>query len=504
MKKITIIAILSGILAITGCSKWLEVTPQGENTADEMFATEKGFRNALTGAYLHLKGGNLYGGGMMWSTIEYLAKSWDPIAVSNTYLPNLVNANYTDASVRATMDGIYADEYKVIADVNSILERIDGKKTIFTDNNYQLIKGEALAMRAFAHFDVLRLFGPMPNNPGTTPILPYVKEVSTEIILPIAFNEFAQNILADLDAAEALLKDVDPFTIYSRAELNPPANTSTPPVLSDDYYMYRQLRFNYFAVLALKARVYMWLVPQGDANRVNAAKYAQMVIDAKDRTGVSTFRLGRASDFAQGDYLSSTEHIMALSEFKLTDIAKNTFGEDGSLGRSDFNLSDGTFYYYLNNLFPPAERISDIRFANMWAYKTKGGQTGFVLNKKYTQLGVNPLNQIPVLRLSEMYLILTECALAKQDAEGFYRTYCAEKGIPFTTGFSASGWETDRRNKMIREYAREFFAEGQAFFTYKRYNVTTLPASWTANFFSGTPARYIVPKPDREINYHNK
>ncbi len=26
---------------------------------------------------------------------------------------------------------------------------------------------------------------------------------------------------------------------------------------------------------------------------------------------------------------------------------------------------------------------------------------------------------------------------------------------------------------MIREYVREFYAEGQTFFTYKRYNVTT-------------------------------
>jgi hypothetical protein len=142
----------------------------------------------------------------------------------------------------------------------------------------------------------------------------------------------------------------------------------------------------------------------------------------------------------------------------------------------------------------------------MWSYKTTSGQTNFVKYKKYVQKdkAQEPNNQIPLLRLSEMYLILTECAITKTDAENSYRSYCNKKGIPFATGFNASGWEADRRNKMIREYVREFYAEGQTFFTYKRYNVTSLPAAWTAVGFTGTTARYVVPKPDREINYHNK
>jgi hypothetical protein len=265
--------------------------------------------------------------------------------------------------------------------------------------------------------------------------------------------------------------------------------------------MYRQLRFNYYAVLALKARVYMWLVPSNSVNRVNAVKYAQMVIDAKDHLGAPTFRLGKGADRIAGDYTMSSEHIMALSVYNLKDMANGLFLESGTLARSDFNIQDG--FYYLNNLFPPAERVGDIRWLSMWSYKVTPGQTGFVMYRKFIQRDPLAVLQVPLLRLSEMYLILTECAQSKTEAEGFYATYCAEKGIPFTNGFNAAGWEADRKNKMIREYVREFYAEGQTFFTYKRYNVTTLPASWTASFYSGTTARYIVPKPDREINYHN-
>lgn len=499
MKKLISTTILLGALAVSSCNKFLDVTPQAQTTKDQIFSTEKGFRDALTGAYIQMKSNNTYGGNLMWGNIEFMARNWDVVSASNVALNNLVNANYTDATVRGWLDNTYADLYKVIASVNSILERIDGQKTLFTGNNYALIKGEALALRAFNHFDVLRMYGPMPDNPGPGILLPYVTEVTHDIITPVSYQVFAQDILSDLDAAEALMKDTDPITTYSLAELNPPTNTSTPPVVADNFYMYRQIRLNYYAVLALKARVYMYLSTTDPANKVNAAKYAQMVIDARDHSGVPTFRLGRESDRVSGDYLMSSEHIGALSVYNLDAISAGTFGETGALARSDFNIQDG--FYYLNNLFPVAERTSDVRWKEMWAYKTSN--PGYVQYRKFNQRTSNPVLQVPLLRLSEMYLILTECATGKEEAEAPYSAYCSEKGIPFPTGFNTSGWEADRKNKIIREYVREFYAEGQTFFTYKRLNVSTLPASWTAAYYNGTTARYVVPKPDREINYHN-
>ncbi|WP_291914409.1 RagB/SusD family nutrient uptake outer membrane protein [Chitinophaga sp. CB10] len=499
MKQLTITTILFGALAFSSCNKYLDVTPQAQTTKDQIFSTEKGFRDALTGAYIQMKSNNTYGNNLMWGNIEYMARNWD-VPGSNPTLTNLSNATYTDAQVRSSLDNTYADLYKVIASVNSILERIDSRKSLFTGNNYALIKGEALALRAFNHFDVLRMFGPMPDNPGTTVLLPYVTEVTHEIITPVNYQEFAKNILADLDAAEALMKDKDPITIYSLAELNPSSSSSDQPVVADNFYMYRQIRFNYYAVLALKARVYMYLSAADPASKAKAAQYAQAVVGATDHNGKPTFRLGRESDRVAGDYLMSPEHIAALSVYNLESIASSTFGESGGLVRNDFNVQDG--FYYLNNLFPVAERTSDVRWKEMWVYKTSN--SAYVMYRKFLQRASSPVLQAPLLRLSEMYLILTECAATKDAAETWYRAYCSEKGIPFPSGFNASSWETDRKNKMIREYVREFYGEGQTFFTYKRYNVATLPASWTYTYYTGNTARYVVPKPDREINYNNK
>lgn len=501
MKKILTIIILSAVLLFTGCKKWLDVKPQGESTQEELFKTQKGFRDALTGAYIRMKGDNVYGSALTWGNIEYMAANWENANASNTAIPALIAGNYTNQTVIDWIDATYQDLYKVIADVNGVLSNIDGKKSVFSEGNYELIKGEALALRAFCHFDALRMFGPMPSNPGTGLVLPYVKEVSKNIHEPLSYQDFARAVLADLDQAEALLKVSDPILKYSIAQLNPGGNDK--PVLSDNYLEYRQVRMNYYAVLALKARIYLWLSAGDVSNKANAAKYAQMVVDAVDPTGAPMFRLGEERDRAAEDYTMSVEHIAALSVYNLEAKANSTFGETGGLQRYDFNITDG--FYYLNNLFPVAERTSDIRWKQMWNYKTGQGKTNYVMYKKYIQKPVLPefqILQVPLLRLSEMYLILTECADTKGGAEAVYTTFCIKKGIPFTS-FNAADWQTDRKNKIIREYVREFYAEGQSFFTYKRFNLTTLPASWTYTFFNGKPEKYIVPKPLREINYNN-
>ena len=60
------------------------------------------------------------------------------------------------------------------------------REELFTGNNYNIIQGEALALRAMLHFDMLRLFGPVySRNPEATSIPYYTSEVlSPEPLLP--------------------------------------------------------------------------------------------------------------------------------------------------------------------------------------------------------------------------------------------------------------------------------------------------------------------------------
>ena len=45
--------------------------------------------------------------------------------------------------------------------MNTLLKNADEKKNLFTGDQYNWITGEAYALRAMLHFDLLRLFGPV-------------------------------------------------------------------------------------------------------------------------------------------------------------------------------------------------------------------------------------------------------------------------------------------------------------------------------------------------------
>ena len=76
MKKIFVITIALIGFIFSACNDWLDVNPRTQVKKEVLLETQKGFRDVLTGAYIRLKNGNLYGGEMTWSTMEYLAQHW--------------------------------------------------------------------------------------------------------------------------------------------------------------------------------------------------------------------------------------------------------------------------------------------------------------------------------------------------------------------------------------------------------------------------------------------
>ena len=148
--------LLSALLMLTSCNDWLDVSPSEQKKKSEMFSKAEGFRNVLTGAYIRMKSNSLYGQEMVCGTVENLAQHWN--YSSNTIGSYLNTYNYRATVVENAMTAIYNNLFKVVADVNGLLGDIDNGT--LGDDDYNLIKGEALALRAFCHFDVLRLFGP--------------------------------------------------------------------------------------------------------------------------------------------------------------------------------------------------------------------------------------------------------------------------------------------------------------------------------------------------------
>ena len=457
------------LCCITACNDWLEVAPQAEKEEAEMFEKEVGFRNVLIGAYIRMKSNNLYGEDLTYGSIEMLAQHWTNTDDLGKYLKAY---NYEQGDVETKINSFYGNLYKVIADVNGLLNNIDARKEVFEGNNYEIIKGEALAIRAFCHFDVLRLFGPVPTNLSEGTILPYVTTVSIVPNRLVSYNDFTTKLLADLDEAERCLEGNDPILTASIKEL------STLEVAQDDNFLCdRQMRMNYYAVCALKARVQLWL-----GNKSEALKYAQKVIDAKDPNGNVMFRLGSATDCANGDLIFSSEHIFNLNVYNLSDSkisAANTF----------YTNSTALKYFW-------ASETTDIRRGKMWKEVYDDyWWTYYYYITKYTQATNMPVlakNSIPLFRLAEMYLIAMECG-SIQNANDLYKEVCIARDItPVTFGSTEELLET-----LILEYNREFYGEGQAFYAYKRLGRSKIFGTSTV----GSALIYVLPLPKAESLY---
>ena len=457
------------LCCITACNDWLEVAPQAEKEEAEMFEKEVGFRNVLIGAYIRMKSNNLYGEDLTYGSIEMLAQHWTNTDDLGKYLKAY---NYEQSVVETKINSFYGNLYKVIADVNGLLKNIDARKEMFEGNNFEIIKGEALAIRAFCHFDVLRLFGPIPTNLPEGTILPYVTTVSIVPNRLVSYNDFTTKLLADLDEAERCLEGNDPILTASIKEL------STLEVAQDDNFLCdRQMRMNYYAVCALKARVQLWL-----GNKNEALKYAQKVIDAKDPNGNVMFRLGSATDCANGDLIFSSEHIFNLNVYNLSDFkisAANTF----------YTNSTALKYFW-------ASETTDIRRGKMWKEVYDNyWWTYYYYMTKYTQATNMPVwakNSIPLFRLAEMYLIAMECG-SIQNANDLYKEVCIARDItPVTFG------STEELSKtLILEYNREFYGEGQAFYAYKRLGRSKIFGTSTV----GSALIYVLPLPKAESLY---
>src|SRR6202000_228444 len=89
--------------------------------------------------------------------------------------------NYADPNFVYRKDSTWKGLYNAVANCNMILQNVDSKKSVLSATDYGIIKGEALAMRAYLHFDVLRLFAPSYLNGASTSAIPYVTQFSNKV-----------------------------------------------------------------------------------------------------------------------------------------------------------------------------------------------------------------------------------------------------------------------------------------------------------------------------------
>ena len=182
MKKVIIYTLLMfGCLSIlTSCEDWFDVSPKVEIKEDDLFKDEDGYFDALVGVYSIMASENLYGKNMTMGFMDALVQNYYITSAAHPFY-YASKYDYTHNASQTIIDKFWEKMYEAVVNTNNVLTRLEkASKSMFSDDNYNLIKGEALALRAYLHFDLLRMFGPSFKMDKDRKCIPYVKTVSKE------------------------------------------------------------------------------------------------------------------------------------------------------------------------------------------------------------------------------------------------------------------------------------------------------------------------------------
>ena len=478
MEKIIMYILTALTLSFYSCSEWLDVQPKEEMGVEDMFSSEAGFKDGLTACYIKLYSDNLYGKKLTLSTIEHLAQHWKLPELYNEDVKSLKNFDYASESVETELEPIYSEMYNVIAQANSILNKFDDYGGSIRSGNLQnLIKGELLAIRAFCHSEILRLFGQVPSHATIQVSLPYVEEVTIGSLPFYDFNTFLEKVFQDIHEAETLLKGIEPMNQYTYAQLD---NMELASQLEDEFFLCRRFRFNYYALRALEARLQLYV-----GNTSEAYQLAMEVIQATTESGEPLLQLGGMPDIVFNNLALPSECLLALNKADISGVIDNNLFMDENgvdeIFEGQHEDQNRKAAWWKKELVQGRERMLFYKYRQPDA--TEQVSSSDLMTKKQV---------IPLIRLSEMYLIAMETSPSIEEVNTLYADYMRAREVPVIEPLQ----EVDVPQMLEGEYRREFWGEGQMFYWYKRHQSRQMKWKTDREILESD---YIVPLPKTEI-----
>ena len=495
MKNILLLLLLP--FGFSSCKKWLDVKPEDKFLEDQVFTSPIRVYQALNSNYLLMAKANLYGATLTSVVPEILAQSYNISSVSGTQGFNYVSTNQYSYAILPSVTNLWADAYKVIGSANSFLQNLDKYKGVVTPREDSLLRGEAIAIRAYMHFDLLRLYGPMYGTADSVALsIPYYSSRGKDFNPFLPANNVMDSITRDLYQAEALLSN-DPVLKYGiQGDLTLDANP---------FWQNRGSRLNFYALKALEARINLYR-----GNKAEAYTAATWLI----QNAGNVFPWVTTST---PDRVFTKEVIFGLESRELYETYNKTFvftAVDAQV------LAPNTSR--LTGYMESATYTTDTRINAFWYQSNQKSYKTFCKFADNTSTVPSANNNIvPMLRKSEMYYIAAECAPDTATAVGYLNTVRTNRLVPVLatpfqgvlTGISSTGV----MGEIAKEYRKDLYGEGQMFFYYKRTNtkfipngtsvVSPLPAPPTGNAGNTNwtymdKAKYVLPIPTTEIDFH--
>ena len=469
------------------CNDWLDQKPYNKVAGDELYSMETGAQEALNGLYLGMLNRSLYGGELTVGLMEALSMHYS-IPADHKY-ESPVSFEYSSSTSKSYFLSIWKGLYKLIAECNVFLTQIDQNQANYNAENYKLYQGEALALRTFLHFDLLRMFGPACTEANKTKrAIPYYDR---EVENPTAYmtvEEITSRLLTDIDKAIALLAN-DP--IYEDEGLVSQGGT---------FWDFRNFRFNIYAAYALKARICLHI---GDKTTTYAITSA--LLEGKNPSGeannfMNVFPSVLSFGNSYRDPVFFSEVILGMHDVNRTEVHKKYFSTELDITKvaAVSDVRNGELFPLADlrgNCFSTAEELSEnISLKSISKYQVKTLESSTTMPYRY--------QVIPLIKKGEIFLMAAESSNTDSDKQHWLEE------LRLTRGYNRDNVSGDLDNLLREEYERELYAEGQFFYFLKRNAITTLVTQGVSG--SGESAEtetktvslnyYVFPMPDEETD----
>jgi starch-binding outer membrane protein, SusD/RagB family len=440
-----------GLLA-AGCKKQLDIVPTGTINEINAFQTVADLEQGVRGVYSAWDGAN---------TMYINAILSDEVKLSNENLgEGQFEFKYQFTSSSGAQSAGYQTYYAMINRANRVLEALPKitASDAGEDNRKSLVRAELLALRAYAHFELLQRFGPAGYSPSGLGVT-YVNYVFVNDKL--GRNTVGENLAAieaDLAAAKA-----GPLP-------NAPGNSFQTTI-----------RLNKSVIAGMQARVALY-----KREWTNAINYATECINlsGKSLASKSAFPL---------IWLDESEVEVLLKRRSATTAVGDLWQSRGIV---DFEPAD--------KLKSQFHRTNDIRFKAYFKIDPGGQDTALIY--KFYESARNP-NEVDVklMRIAEMYLIRAEARAENNDLVGAatdLNTLRAARINNYTNVVF-----TDKNvaiAEILNERYKELCFEGFRFFDLKRRQLplnrfaSDVQSPVWQNISAGD-YRFVLPIPQHEI-----
>lgn len=466
-------ALLSSFL-FASCGNWLDVLPKSETDEKEMFETANGYYSSLTGVYINMGSSELYGANLTLTLTEPLGQQYS-VNESEPEREKWKNFDYTTTEAQNNLLKVWSKMYNNIVNCNLLISHLrEEERTLFEAGVKETLLGEALGLRAYMYFDLVRMFNESLSVDPNSQKVPYKTDFGLTIGTSFTTSKVLKYILDDLTEARELLKNHDPIVMDKSYR--------------DKYLNYsRNQRMNYYAVCGLMARACLW---QGDYRQ--AYDNANLVINSGKFRFIEENEITETDLYGnelKSDRLFLPELLFGLYTESILEVSRTRYE---GLSR-DFILS--------TNCYAP----DDLRL-NAWHADNRLNKINLIKYKRSSSSENSdhygaPL--VPMLKLGEMYLIASEAALndpsLNEDPREILNTFKQNRKA---TEVALNATADEIADEITHEYICEFRGEGQLFWYYKRINKNAID---NGNYLGTTiqidPKVYTFPLPQYEIDF---